>query len=144
MQKAALEKEKASLSDGISAALADVEKGIYAFLAGLILALAVLIGGLFAAITSAATIFGLPAAPVIAAIAVGGACASMIVDAAILGWSAADDRAEEILRTYLYQGRAVAYCCAYVDLRPIGARPFTGQPDLWAHLPARDYWAHTS
>jgi len=50
------------------------------------------------------------------------------------GWSAADDRAEEILRTYLYQGAAVAYCCAYVDVRPIDARPFTGQPDLWVRV----------
>jgi hypothetical protein len=54
------------------------------------------------------------------------------------------NRAEEILRTYLYQGRAVAYCCAYVDLRPIDARQFTRQPDLWVHLPVRDYWAHSS
>lgn len=60
------------------------------------------------------------------------------------GWSAAADRAEEILRTYLYQGRAVAYCCAYVDVGPIDARAFTGRPDLWVHLPVRDYWARSS
>jgi len=60
------------------------------------------------------------------------------------GWSAADDSAEEILRTYLYQNKAVAYCCAYAGLKPRDARPFTGQPDLWVQLPVRDYWAHNS
>lgn len=46
------------------------------------------------------------------------------------GWSAADDSAEEILRTYLYRHKAVAYCCAYAGLKPTDARPFTGPPDL--------------
>lgn len=32
-------------------------------------------------------------------------------------------------------GRAVAYCCAYVDVRPVDSRPFTGRPDLWVRLP---------
>ena len=59
------------------------------------------------------------------------------------GWSAPDDPAEEILRTYLYRHRAVAYCCAYAGLKPTDARPFTGPPDLWVHLPARDYWSHS-
>jgi hypothetical protein len=60
------------------------------------------------------------------------------------GWSAADDSAEEILRTYLYQHKAVAYCCAYAGLRPTDARAFTGPPDLWVRLPVRDYWEHSS
>jgi hypothetical protein len=59
------------------------------------------------------------------------------------GWSASDDPAEEILRTYLYQHKAVAYCCAYAGLRLTDARPFTGPPDLWARLPPRDYWSHS-
>jgi len=57
------------------------------------------------------------------------------------GWSAADDPAEEILFTYLYRQRAVAYCCAYAGLKLTDARPFTGPPDAWVQLPARDYWS---
>ncbi|MBE1488745.1 ankyrin repeat domain-containing protein [Plantactinospora soyae] len=57
------------------------------------------------------------------------------------GWSGADEPAEEILRTYLYRHRAIAYCCAYADLKPTGARPITGPPDLWLELPPRDYWS---
>ncbi|MCM0675235.1 hypothetical protein NCC78_11130 [Micromonospora phytophila] len=58
------------------------------------------------------------------------------------GWSA-DDSADEILRTYLYRHKAVAYCCAYAGLKPTEARPFTGPPDLWVQLPVRDYWTHS-
>lgn len=60
------------------------------------------------------------------------------------GWSVADDSAEDILRTYLYRHKAVAYCCAYAGLKPTDARPFTGPPDIWLQLPVRDYWAHSS
>jgi len=59
------------------------------------------------------------------------------------GWSAADDSAEEILRTYLFRHQALAYCCAFAGLKPTDARPFTGPPDLWVQLPVRDYWAHS-
>ncbi|TDC43877.1 ankyrin repeat domain-containing protein [Micromonospora sp. KC213] len=58
------------------------------------------------------------------------------------GWAASDDSAEEILRTYLYQGNALAYCCAYVGLALTDARPFTGSPDLWVQLPPGDYWSY--
>jgi hypothetical protein len=58
------------------------------------------------------------------------------------GWSAADAPAEEILRTYLYRHRAVAYCCAYAGLRLTDAHPVTGPPGLWVRLPVRDYWSH--
>lgn len=57
------------------------------------------------------------------------------------GWPASDDPAEEVLRTYLYRGKAVAYCCAYVGLQPRDARAFTGPPDLWVRLPPGDYWS---
>jgi hypothetical protein len=56
------------------------------------------------------------------------------------GWSDANAPADEILRTYLHQHHAVAYCCAYANLRPTDARPFTGPPDRWVRLPARDWW----
>ncbi|MBL7259629.1 ankyrin repeat domain-containing protein [Paractinoplanes lichenicola] len=56
------------------------------------------------------------------------------------GWSAADATATEILRDFLYQHHAVAYCCAYAGVRPAGARPFT-DPDRWIRLPVRDWWA---
>lgn len=57
------------------------------------------------------------------------------------GWSAADDPAGEILRTYLFRGQAVAYCCSYAGLRVTDPRPFTGTPDCWVRLPDRDWWA---
>jgi hypothetical protein len=67
MQKTALEKMKSTYSDGISTALSDVAKGIIAFWGGLIVALGALVVGIIGAITSSATIIGLPAAPFIAA-----------------------------------------------------------------------------
>lgn len=69
MQKAALEKIKTVYTDGISTALSDVAKGIVQFWGGLLLALLALVGGIVGAILSSATIFGLPAAPFIAATA---------------------------------------------------------------------------
>lgn len=57
------------------------------------------------------------------------------------GWSAATDPADEILRTYLYRNRALAYCCACAGLTPTDARAFTGPFDLWVKLPVRDYYA---
>ena len=50
-------------------------------------------------------------------------------------WTSPDDSAEEILRSYLYQNDAFAYCCSYADLRPADARAFTDQPDLWVRMP---------
>jgi hypothetical protein len=41
----------------------------------------------------------------------------------------------------LYEGHAIAYCFAYVDLKPTDARAITGPPDAWLRLPDRDYWA---
>lgn len=67
MQKAALEKMKSTFSDGISNALSDVATGIIAFWGGLIVALGALVVGIIGALASSATIFGLPAAPFIAA-----------------------------------------------------------------------------
>ncbi|QYC38386.1 Ankyrin repeats (3 copies) [Nonomuraea coxensis DSM 45129] len=52
-----------------------------------------------------------------------------------------DDPADEILATYLYHFRAVAYCCAGAGLRLTDARPVLGPPDTWMRLPERDYWA---
>jgi uncharacterized protein YukE len=65
-QKAALDKVKSGLTDGIASALSDVSKGIIAFWGGLITALAALVVGIIGALASAATIFGLPASPFIA------------------------------------------------------------------------------
>jgi hypothetical protein len=67
LQKAALEKVKATLTDGISAALSDVAKGIIAFWGGLLAALLALVVGIIGAIASTASILGMPAAPFIAA-----------------------------------------------------------------------------
>ncbi|MBF9128816.1 ankyrin repeat domain-containing protein [Plantactinospora sp. S1510] len=57
------------------------------------------------------------------------------------GWSGADESADEILRTYLFRYRAIAYCCAYAGLRLTDARPVTGPPDRWVELPSGDYWS---
>ncbi|MEU6424399.1 ankyrin repeat domain-containing protein [Microbispora sp. NPDC046973] len=48
--------------------------------------------------------------------------------------------ADEILLEYLYQGEAMAYCCAGAGLRLDDARAITGEPDMWVRLPERDYW----
>jgi hypothetical protein len=67
MQKTALEKVKTTLTDGFATALSDVAKGIIAFWAGLVATLVALAVGIIGALASSASIFGLPAAPFIAA-----------------------------------------------------------------------------
>lgn len=84
LQKAALDKVRAALTEGISGALNDVAKGILKFWAGLVTALAALAIGIIGAIASSATIFGLPAAPFIAAGAGLTAAAAMITGAELL------------------------------------------------------------
>lgn len=84
LQKAALDKVKSTLTDGISTALNEVAKGILKFWAGLVTALAALVVGIIGAIASSATIFGLPAAPFIAAGAGLVASAAMITGAELL------------------------------------------------------------
>jgi hypothetical protein len=84
MQKAALDKVRATLTDGISSALNEVAKGILKFWAGLITALVALAVGIAGALASSATIFGLPAAPVIAAGAGLVASAAIITGAELL------------------------------------------------------------
>jgi hypothetical protein len=58
------------------------------------------------------------------------------------GWSASDDPAEDILRTYLYQGRPTAYCYGYAGVMPLDDRPIADVPDFWVRLPDRDYWGY--
>jgi hypothetical protein len=84
LQKVALDKVRSALTEGISAALNDVAKGIYKFWAGLVTALVALAIGIIGAIASSATIFGLPAAPFIAAGAGLAAAAAMITGAELL------------------------------------------------------------
>jgi hypothetical protein len=79
LQKTALDKVKTTLTDGISGALSDVAKGIMAFWTGLAVALIALVVGIVGALASAATIFGLPAAPFIAS------AAALAADAAVIG-----------------------------------------------------------
>jgi hypothetical protein len=62
LQKAALDKVRATLTDGISTALNEVSKGILKFWAGQVTALVALVVGIVSALASSATIFGLPAA----------------------------------------------------------------------------------
>ncbi|KND33789.1 ankyrin repeat domain-containing protein [Streptomyces acidiscabies] len=47
---------------------------------------------------------------------------------------------EEVLASYLYHVKPMAYACAWAGLRPEDARAFVGPPDRWAQLPDRDYW----
>lgn len=52
-----------------------------------------------------------------------------------------EDPAEEVLRSYLYQGHAVAYCYAGAGLRLTDAKEITGELAMWVRLPDRDYWS---
>ncbi|MET9634636.1 hypothetical protein ABZX92_45055 [Lentzea sp. NPDC006480] len=54
------------------------------------------------------------------------------------GEPAADGSASEVLLAHLYAHQAVAYCCAYVGLRPEDAKAFT-EPDQWIVLPGLSY-----
>ncbi|AWS47812.1 ankyrin repeat domain-containing protein [Streptosporangium sp. 'caverna'] len=47
----------------------------------------------------------------------------------------AEESADEILATYLYQGQAEAYCHAGASLRPTDNRSITGRADMWLRLP---------
>lgn len=66
LHEVALDKMKSSISDGVSSALSDLAKGIIAFWAGLGVALVAFVAGMITAVSSSATIVGLPAAPFIA------------------------------------------------------------------------------
>jgi hypothetical protein len=55
------------------------------------------------------------------------------------GDPSANDSKSDVLLAHLYAHHAVAYCCAYVGLRPEDAKAFT-DPDQWLLLPDRDYW----
>ncbi|MEV0900917.1 hypothetical protein [Actinoplanes sp. NPDC049802] len=79
LQKAALEKVKTTITDGLATALDQVRNRIFLVWAGLIGALVSLGVGLIGAIGSSATVFGLPAAPFIAAGAAVTASAALIV-----------------------------------------------------------------
>ncbi len=50
------------------------------------------------------------------------------------GDASPEDSPETILRTYLYRGNALAFCCDHAGLRPVDARAFTGPPDIWLRL----------
>lgn len=84
LHEVALEKTKSSLSDGVSTVLSDLAKGIIAFWAGLGVALAAFVGGMIGAVSSSATILGLPAAPFIAAGAALAAVAAFLSGSLIL------------------------------------------------------------
>jgi len=84
LQKAALDKVKSSLTDGIASALNDMARGILAFWGGLITALVTLVGGIIGALASTATIVGLPAGPFIAGAAALVASGAMIIGAETL------------------------------------------------------------
>jgi hypothetical protein len=79
LQKAALEKVKTTITDGLAAALGQVHLGILVFWSSLAAALASLLVGIFGALASSATIIGMPAAPFIAAGAAATASLSLIV-----------------------------------------------------------------
>lgn len=84
LHEAALDKMKSTLSDGVSTALSDLAKGIITFWAALGVALAAFVGGMIGAVASSASVFGLPAAPFIAAGAVLAAVAAFLSGSLIL------------------------------------------------------------
>ncbi|QJT06333.1 ankyrin repeat domain-containing protein [Streptomyces asoensis] len=53
-----------------------------------------------------------------------------------------NDSPGEVLASYLYQHSAVAYACAFAELRLNDRRAVAGPPDMWVELPRRDYWSH--
>lgn len=67
LHKTALDKVKASLTDGLSSALDQVKTGIIIFWAAMAAALAALVAGIVTALASSATVFGIPAGILIAA-----------------------------------------------------------------------------
>lgn len=71
LQKNALDRVRFTFTDGIGTALKDVATAIHVWWGALVAAMAALVVGIIGAIASSATIFGLPAAPFIAAGAVG-------------------------------------------------------------------------
>ncbi|WP_092551118.1 WXG100 family type VII secretion target [Actinoplanes derwentensis] len=79
LQKAALEKIKMTITDGLATALGQVHLGILVFWSSLAGALVALVIGILGAIASSATILGMPAAPFIAAGAAVTASLSLIV-----------------------------------------------------------------
>ncbi|MEU8175161.1 ankyrin repeat domain-containing protein [Microbispora hainanensis] len=72
---------------------------------------------------------------------------SVTRDGAIVEWDthpgggnpSSDGSAEEILRSYLFHGRALAYCCAGAGLRLDDAAAIES-PSAWVRLPERDHW----
>ena len=96
LQKAALDKIKSALTDGIAAALSPVATAIKIFWGALVGALVALAVGIVGALASTATIFGMPAAPVIAAGAALTASVAIIVAAENL--KSACDNANGALR----------------------------------------------
>jgi uncharacterized protein YukE len=78
LQKAALEKIKTTITDGLSTALGQVHLGVLVFWSGMGAALVTLAVGIMGALGSSATLFGMPAAPFIAAGAAATASLSLI------------------------------------------------------------------
>ncbi|MBB5953827.1 hypothetical protein FHS29_000397 [Saccharothrix tamanrassetensis] len=70
---------------------------------------------------------------------------SIIRDGEIIAWDMSPggqpDEQGDVLMSHLYRHHAVAYCFAYVGLRPVDNRAVTGPPDAWIRLPVRDYWS---
>ncbi|MFD7659995.1 ankyrin repeat domain-containing protein [Actinosynnema sp. NPDC059797] len=73
---------------------------------------------------------------------------SITRDGEVVGWDLhpgggpdEHDGHDEVLLSYLYQYRALAYCFARVGLAPVDDRAVSGPPDAWVRLPERDYWA---
>ncbi|MEV7801754.1 ankyrin repeat domain-containing protein [Microbispora sp. NPDC088329] len=72
---------------------------------------------------------------------------SVTRDGGIVAWDthpgggnpSSDGSAEEILSSYLFRGRALAYCCAGAGLRLDDAAAIES-PSTWVRLPERDHW----
>ncbi|MER7048953.1 ankyrin repeat domain-containing protein [Streptomyces jumonjinensis] len=74
---------------------------------------------------------------------------SIVQNGGIEGWDLhpggapdPDGTPGEVLASYLYRHNAVAYACAFAELRLTDARAVVGPPDIWVELPQRDYWEH--
>jgi hypothetical protein len=99
LQKTALDKIKTNFTDGISLALSQLRTAIATFKGAMIVALAALAAGIIGAIASSGTVFGLPAAPFIAAGAV--AIASAAIYYGVTNLQSASASANSLMRQKL-------------------------------------------
>lgn len=94
--------------------------------------------GVTKALSAGTTCYGMYANPA------SGNQGSIVRDGEVVGWdpSPGGEPGEDgdVLLSYPYQHKALAFCLAHVGLRPVDNRAVVGPPDVWIRLPEGDYW----